>query len=332
MAAIMFILGILKIIGIVLLVLLGILLTLVLLVLLAPVCYSIEGSYYGTVKAVARVSWLFPILSARAVYEEKMNLAVRILGIRVFQEEMAFGKDGEEEEKEANQETDQASKEDKKAPRISGEKPEEETTKETTEKRLEIPKDKKIKKEQIKKEQIKEERIKPEKEPQEKESLKDKAKGKRKEKPKRAQKHKTDSWIERWKTKVQEIKKSLNNLKKKKDKIWRFLCNEKNQRTFRLLLRQLKALVRHILPKKVSGEVRFGFDDPYTTGQILTYISPFYGLYADHLKVIPVFGESVMEGEGRIKGRIRIGTLIVIVVRMLFDKNFRTLLKKCLKS
>jgi len=64
----------------------------------------------------------------------------------------------------------------------------------------------------------------------------------------------------------------------------------------------------------------------------LTYISPFYGLYADKLELIPVFEESVLEGQLQVKGRIRIGTVLMIAGRMLLDKNFRKLLRMWMKA
>lgn len=108
----------------------------------------------------------------------------------------------------------------------------------------------------------------------------------------------------------------------------RFLEDEENKQTFRLLWRQLKALIRHILPTDLRGKVRFGFDDPYTTGQVLTYISPFYSLYGKKFQVIPVFEEPVMEGEGWLKGRIRFGTVLILGIRVLLDQNFRKLLRQ----
>ena len=94
------------------------------------------------------------------------------------------------------------------------------------------------------------------------------------------------------------------------------------------MVRLTKKLIRHLLPTKCSGRVRFGFEDPYTTGQILTYISPFYGWYARSVQVEPVFDENVMEGELRLKGRVRVATLLWIVIRLFMDKNFRRLLKE----
>lgn len=110
-----------------------------------------------------------------------------------------------------------------------------------------------------------------------------------------------------------------------------FLGNTENQNTIRLIWRRLMKIIKHILPTKLRGRVKFGFDDPATTGQILTYISPFYGVYAKTLAIEPVFDEKVMEGELHLNGRIRLGTLFWNVVRVFLNKNFRMLLKKLLK-
>lgn len=126
----------------------------------------------------------------------------------------------------------------------------------------------------------------------------------------------------------QGICDKLKEIGRQKDKAVGFLKDEENQRTFRLLWRQAKALFHHVLPMKLRGKVRFGFDDPYTTGQVLTYISPFYGLYGTKFQVIPVFEEPVLEGEGWLCGRIRIGTVLFLGIRVFFDKNFRKLLRQ----
>lgn len=122
-----------------------------------------------------------------------------------------------------------------------------------------------------------------------------------------------------------ETRKSIQ---RKYEALRAFLSDEENQKTFGLLIRQAKAFFRHILPRRIKGFVRFGFDDPYRTGQVLTAISPFYGLYAKTVKVEPVFEEKALEGELHIKGHIRAATLLAIAVRIFLNKNFRRLLRK----
>ena len=148
--------------------------------------------------------------------------------------------------------------------------------------------------------------------------------GKKRQKKKRIRQNP----FQKIKVTFQRICGKLKTAEEKWQKLRDFLEKEENKNTFRLLKRQVIRLFRHILPGKVSGKVRFGFEDPYTTGRILTYISPFYGWYGRKIQVIPVFDEQVLEGEISLKGRIRIATLLFIGFQVWRDKNFRTLLKR----
>ena len=129
---------------------------------------------------------------------------------------------------------------------------------------------------------------------------------------------------------IHEEKRS-ETIKEKKEEIQAWISNENNRKTIRLLLRQLKKLILHLHPKKGKGEVVFGFDDPYTTGQVLTAVSAVYPFCHKQLDIYPVFDRQVYTAEGHFKGRIRAGTLLLIAGRMLLDKNFRGLLRKWLR-
>lgn len=56
-------------------------------------------------------------------------------------------------------------------------------------------------------------------------------------------------------------------------------------------------LIRHLLPQTLKGTLRFGFEDPSYTGQVLAAVSPFYGVYARSFTLIPEFEEKILEGE-----------------------------------
>ena len=114
------------------------------------------------------------------------------------------------------------------------------------------------------------------------------------------------------------------------EKAKNFLEKEENQETFRLIVSSGKKLLRHVLPQKLKGRVHFGFSDPYRTGQLLTAVSPFYGLYAKDLELVPDFEHEVLEGELHIKGRIRLGAFVWTGIRLFRNRNFRRLLKKYL--
>ena len=62
----------------------------------------------------------------------------------------------------------------------------------------------------------------------------------------------------------------INNLEHKRQSVLAFIENEENQKSFRLIKRQLMRVLRHIFPRKLSGQFTFGVEDPYLMGQILS--------------------------------------------------------------
>ncbi len=286
------ILLVLKILGLLLLVVLGLILLVLLLVLFVPLRYRVEGSYNEKVKGKAKVSWLLHLISVTLSYEEDFIMTVRLFGFRILKP-----KKMDHELREAGEIMVQTMEV----------KPEEalEDVKEEIQKRPEN-------------------RIPPSKE----ENLREEA-GR-------------TSWFLKLKVRIRKqllklkfffhrICDTLKTVKDKKEKLQAWVSNKENQKTMKLFLRQLKKLIRHILPRRGKGDVTFGFDDPYMTGQILTYASVIYPFCHKHLNLYPVFDQAVFKAEGNFRGRVRIGTVLAVGGRMLLHKNFRVLLKKWIR-
>ena len=290
-------LGILKWLGILLLVLLGLVLTVLLAVLFVPVRYEAEGSFRGELLAKGQISWLWRLFSIQAVYDGDTEVSLRIFGVKP-------GRKKETAERTEKTETPD--------PVVtgSGKRPEEEVPVYESRPKAEAP--------ASEKHQGTEEGIK-EKVP---------AAGTKNAKNGQKKKRVRQSLFQKIKVTFRRICGKLKTAEERWQKLMEFLEKEENKNTFRLLKRQVIRFFKHVLPGKVSGTVRFGFEDPYTTGRILTYISPFYGWYGRTIQVIPVFDEQVLDGELSLKGRIRIATLLFIGFQVWRDKNFRTLLKR----
>lgn len=124
------------------------------------------------------------------------------------------------------------------------------------------------------------------------------------------------------------IKASAASVQKRYRSFRSIITDEKNRKTFRLVKKQSGALIRHILPRRLKGWIRFGFEDPYYTGKVLTIISPFYGLYGKNISIEPVFDEKVLTGELCFSGRIRLSKLLWCIFRVVMDKNFRIIYRK----
>lgn len=293
-------LGILKWLGILLLVLLGLVLTVLLAVLFVPVRYEAEGSFRGELLAKGQISWLWRLFSIQAVYDGDTEVSLRIFGVKLGRK------------KETAERTEKTEKTETPDPVVtgSGKRPEEEVPVYESRPKAEAP--------ASEKHQGTEEGIK-EKVP---------AAGTKNAKNGQKKKRVRQSLFQKIKVTFQRICGKLKTAEERWQKLMEFLEKEENKNTFRLLKRQVIRFFKHVLPGKVSGTVRFGFEDPYTTGRILTYISPFYGWYGRTIQVIPVFDEQVLDGELSLKGRIRIATLLFIGFQVWRDKNFRTLLKR----
>ncbi|WP_333652732.1 DUF2953 domain-containing protein [Lacrimispora sp.] len=350
------ILLILKILGLLLLVVLGLILLLLLLVLLVPVRYRAEGSYYEKVKGKVRVSWLLHLISVTLSYEEDFIMTVRLFGFRILKP-----KKMDHELREAGEIMVQTMEI---KPEEAVEDIKEEIQKKPEKGRMSWALSRKEKKSQSqflsrkeKKSQSrvwtyeedgiqsqtqshKEEDIQSQDRSGKEEDIHNRSQPSKEGKP--PEDDKKISWFSKLKEKIRKqllklkfffhrICDTLKAVKDKKETLQAWVSNKENQKTVKLLLRQLKKLIRHILPRRGKGNVTFGFDDPYVTGQVLTYASVVYPFCHKHLNLYPVFDQVVFKADGNFRGRVRIGTILAIGGRMLLDKNFRVQLKKWLR-
>lgn len=127
----------------------------------------------------------------------------------------------------------------------------------------------------------------------------------------------------------------LDKIKNIKDKISliRSILNDPHTKpALKHILAEVGYLLRRLLPRKLQGEVHYGFDDPATTGEVTGVLGVLYPAYQDKLKLQPDFEQAVLEGELDIKGRLRLLTVVQIVWRLYRDKDlmyvYQTWLKK----
>jgi len=126
----------------------------------------------------------------------------------------------------------------------------------------------------------------------------------------------------------QKIIKWFNSLQKIKHKIsliLKFIKDEVNKDGFGVTFSALKKLLKHVLPTKLRSRIVFGTGDPCSTGQALGAIGFVYGLYGDKVKIIPDFENKKLEGKHDARGRIRLITVLIIVIKLILDKRFKQL-------
>lgn len=330
---------VLKILGIILLAVLGLILTGVLLALFVPVRYRADGSFYKVSRGEACISWLFRAFRVTASWEEKLVVTVKVLWLQPFQETLwerepemedmgnedpwvgmddCFPAYGPEEEPSgagssreepvsgpgAWREEESAAPDPRREelPECGVPWPEEEAG---------IPVDQEPEMVHMA-ELLGAEEESPDHLP---------------EQNGMEEAEKCPSRLERLKDAAVRMRGRLHSAKMKYRKLKRTLTDEENKKTFRLVRQQIVRLIRHLLPQTLKGTLRFGFEDPSYTGQVLAAVSPFYGVYARSFTLIPEFEEKILEGEVHIRGRIRAATVLWTAGRIFLNKNFRRLLR-----
>ena len=118
---------------------------------------------------------------------------------------------------------------------------------------------------------------------------------------------------------------SFAEQKRKAGLILDFIRDELNREGFQYTLSSVKKLLKHILPTKLRASIVYGTGDPCSTGQILGVFGMLYGLYGDKLSVTPDFESQRFAGDLDAKGRIRLITILIIVIKLMLDRRFKQL-------
>lgn len=313
------VLGLLKIIGILLLVVLSFILFIILSVLFVPVRYQAYG-YRGTggSKGSVSVFWLARLISCKASYdsqEKKTKWSVRIFGISI-QKVMAWKKKRKQKKTQVKEIQIKEIKTKESDP-VLRQTEEQEKTKQDMEK----PKPKGRKVENIEQKPEKVERIESEAKQKKTENETSLASALLK---------KIKKILELPKKIIQRIKKirlTVRGICDKISEIQTFLKSEVFLNAKTLLIGEAKKLGIHILPRKVQGEIEFGFDDPSLTGRVLAIAGICYPLYGKSIKITPYFDRKILEGELKVKGRIRGIVILKSALKVGFNREIREIWK-----
>ena len=301
---------ILKIIGIILAVILGLILLVICIVLFVPICYKADLHGSGNARELtvhAKVSWLFGLIKAVFALENgKTDLSVRIAWKK-------FG-DSDPVEDKAEDRVEEKPKPEKKAVMqekqvIQGEEKQDDTTNRITDKAVEDQTEKAEKSEQSAK-------TRPE-------STEKKQRNKKDRKEDSDSASKIEQITEKIKCTYQKFCDKINKITEKKDKISDFLTDETHKNAFLKLKNEAFHLLKKLKPKKIQGEITFGFEDPSLTGRLLAWISMIYPWIGEHTDITPDFEHRTLSGDLSIRGRLYVITLVVTAIRLILSKAVR---------
>ena len=277
----------LKIIGIVILAIIALALLIILMVLFIPVRYK-GKVYFKEVPDIAlSVTWFFKFLSLNITYKDGLDIIGKVGWLfKVYS--------NHDDDTDTKEETEEYKSEVRETADTVNENKKEDISVDNTNKANVIT--------------------------EKKENLEAENKIKALDKQEKKQSKKKKSKSNKKKSTAKKESKLDKLINKAKD-IHYLLTEEENKKTLLLMLEKTKNLLLHILPKRIVGFFKFGFDDPSTTGQVLEAVAIFYPLYRDDFKIVPMFYDEIIEVDISFKGRLRVFYALYIGLILWLNKK-----------
>lgn len=107
---------------------------------------------------------------------------------------------------------------------------------------------------------------------------------------------------------------------------------EETKAAWALCRERVLLILKHIKPDVFEMDLTFGAGDPASTGEILAVVGMLCPMLPDTVRIMPRFDESVLSGNVKIKGKIRVVVLLRHAFAIYRDKNLRHALKKIRRS
>ena len=106
-----------------------------------------------------------------------------------------------------------------------------------------------------------------------------------------------------------------------------FFFDDRTQDAIHFLLGKTGNLLGHVRPRKLSGYLDFGFDDPSITGRVLGVLSVFLPQVGKTFDINPDFEKSHLECDVTSSGRVYLFYLIYIAASTYFNKNIKYVIR-----
>ena len=326
------VLTILKVIGIILLVLLALAVLLLLLVLIVPIRYRVAGSYNEEdILADLKIRWLFVKVLGHFRKDESLQIKAKVAFVTVFSREMKMGKNKEQHLVDVSEEATLPPPEDSGGTDFSAADSGGTNS---------PPESESVPQENVQQDAGKAEEEQPgnvqDLPPENQEAAEEPEKNARKKKKKADKKKEElpepDDMEEALEGEVEsdpmeKLEQFREKLEVKKRHIEQFLAREHTKNTIQRLKKLLLKILKHLKPKKGHVDLVLGLGSAADTGMILGKAAMFYPLYGKWLFITPDFYYKRIEAEGEVKGRIRIGSLVMPALFFIIRKDTRRTIK-----
>ena len=266
------------------LLLLGLLLLVILLLLFVPICYRGNGAREAKqLSGDFSLSWLFSLLRLRLSYAAEQQMEFFVFGFRVYHLE-----EEEDKEKPEAPNVDRTDREEGATPA--------EVTEQTPEKTGTA---------------------------EQRESVAPPTPAHSSSEEQRAMRGRSRSRAHRRQRIISDGLARLQTLLRNAETQCEFWQNDRTQRFLQFLKRKLFRFLRELLPRHMSGVLRFGFADPAMTGQGAALAAMFLPLYQDSLQIEPLFDCEELSGKLSLRGHIQLFVFLFGAAQLWFHPDFR---------
>ena len=136
--------------------------------------------------------------------------------------------------------------------------------------------------------------------------------------------HKFKTWCK----KLMNMLKKADDIKTKLLALAEFIDSREFKDNFAFVKVQLGSFFKHIMPSKHRIKLEFGTGSPDTTGEILGALAVVMALTGMNIQVMPDFDNAIFRGEIYMKGRIRLFNILIIALKVYFNKELRRVADK----
>ena len=106
------------------------------------------------------------------------------------------------------------------------------------------------------------------------------------------------------------------------------ITENSTERALSLIKNELIRILKALRPRKYRINLIYGFDDPALTGKVTGVLAMLFLKAGKKAEFIPDFDNKVLEGDIYLKGRIMGITLLIVLWKLYFNKDFRRLYKR----
>lgn len=126
--------------------------------------------------------------------------------------------------------------------------------------------------------------------------------------------------------------KTARSLCERTQQLKEFLQDERTRAAIQLIWKNLRRLLRQMWPRKITGYIHFGLENPAATGQLLGLLGVTCPIHKNKISVFPDFEKEIFEGELYAKGRIYGVVLAAIAWELYRNRDLRTVIQKMRKG